>query len=307
MDVSQTKHQLVGNGQRVHPTLHLAYVALKAYTNPKFNVYRLYTGESLMQLEMEMDPAEGSLTARANQRVHWRTVIRSQDWASITATTLIIIPLAVTSYYTHVKDRSFVVYDGSLSLPYYQNSTIPVWVAVLVPSISMLVSLVGIELMGAPTRNVSSTWAVASVLHFVIDFVSVFIVNGTLTETTKLMVGRFRPDWLARCAPTVPSSGVTPTYGLPASDNPACHSSLGASKLLDGHKSFPSGHSSTAFSLGMYCAIYVLWATYHRGTYAGSRKQYGRMEERSWRERLLMGIGSLIAFLWAFFQFCWAW
>lgn len=260
-----------------------------------------------MQIEVDMDPQEvSSLTARTKHRVSWKTVIWWQDWASIAATTLIIIPLAVTSFYTHVKDRSFVVYDGSLSLPYYQNSTIPVWVAVLVPSISMVMSVITIEILSASSRNVSATWAVASALHFVIDFVGVFIVNGTLTETTKLMVGRFRPDWLARCAPNVPKSGVTPAYGLPASDNPACHSTLADSKLQDGHKSFPSGHSSTAFSLGIYCAIYVLWATYHRSRNAGSRKQYGQMVE-TWREGFVRGIGSFLAFVWVFFQLCWAW
>lgn len=256
-----------------------------------------------MQVEPSMN---GRLSARHGRRVRWKTVLVAQDWASIFASALVIIPLAITATITDAANRSFVAYDGTLSLQYFPNSTIPAWLAIVVPLLSFVISLAVLEIMAARQLNASPTSAWASTIHFIIDFICVFLVNSLLTEVTKLLVGRYRPDWLARCNPQVPAT-VELAYGLPASENPACNTSLSSSKITDGHKSFPSGHASTAFSLGVYCAGYVLWAAFHRATTKRSSTTPAERDTRPFMQRALAELGATAAFFWALFQLSWAW
>ncbi|KAI0255902.1 lipid phosphate phosphatase 1 [Lactifluus subvellereus] len=66
-----------------------------------------------------------------------------------------------------------------------------------------------------------------------------------ITETLKNRVGRLRPDFLARCQ-----------------WDPLQHACTGdVNKILDGRKSFPSGHSSTAFVGMTFTALFLAGKT----------------------------------------------
>jgi len=86
---------------------------------------------------------------------------------------------------------------------------------------------------------------------------------GAITQIMKITVGRPRPDVISRC---VPPSGITnPEYGLVSS---AICTDTDISKLRDGWRSFPSGHSSLSFAGLGFLAFYVAGKMHlfdHRG------------------------------------------
>jgi diacylglycerol diphosphate phosphatase / phosphatidate phosphatase len=97
-------------------------------------------------------------------------------------------------------------------------------------------------------------------LSWVLFFITAGITTAIVTETLKNLVGRYRPDWLDRCLPAVPGTVIIDAWGATSSENPPCtNEDISASKLDDGMKSFPSGHSSTAFSLGTVVAAHAGW------------------------------------------------
>ncbi len=76
------------------------------------------------------------------------------------------------------------------------------------------------------------------------------ILTSFLTDIVKNSVGRPRPDLIARCKPR----DDTPKHSLVTID--VC-TETHHHRLHDGWRSFPSGHSSFAFSGLGYLALYV--------------------------------------------------
>ena len=80
-------------------------------------------------------------------------------------------------------------------------------------------------------------------------FISVFL-TVLITDIIKNAIGRPRPDLLARCKPKL----GTPEHALVAID--VC-TETGYHTLHDGWRSFPSGHSSWAFSGLGYLSLFL--------------------------------------------------
>ncbi|KAJ6546541.1 PAP2-domain-containing protein [Mycena vulgaris] len=89
-------------------------------------------------------------------------------------------------------------------------------------------------------------------------------ITGSITQFTKITVGRPRPDIIDRCQP-IPGS-VDPIYGLSTSS--ICTTSNDSYIMLDAFRSFPSGHSSLSFAGLGFLAFYLAGKLHlfdHRG------------------------------------------
>jgi diacylglycerol diphosphate phosphatase/phosphatidate phosphatase len=116
------------------------------------------------------------------------------------------------------------------------------------------------------------------ILHH--SWISLFSAKGLarlVTETLKNLVGRLRPDFLARCKWSKTAK--------------ICEGHI--EKILDGRRSFPSGHSSTAFA-GM--AFLSLWLAGQTGAWC---LQYTSSSQRLRSTRLGRFILSLTPLCWA--------
>lgn len=82
-------------------------------------------------------------------------------------------------------------------------------------------------------------------------------ITGAITQFTKITVGRPRPDLLARCMPITGSSD--PTFGL--SSDAIC-TNTNTAIMIDGWRSFPSGHSSLSHA-GLGFLSYYLAGKMH--------------------------------------------
>ncbi|KAK0240274.1 phosphatidic acid phosphatase type 2/haloperoxidase [Armillaria nabsnona] len=77
-------------------------------------------------------------------------------------------------------------------------------------------------------------------------------LTGSITQFTKITVGRPRPDIVDRCQPL--AGAVDPTFGL--SNYTICQQQDNG-VLRDGFRSFPSGHSSLSFAGLGFLAFYL--------------------------------------------------
>ncbi|KAI7857011.1 phosphatidic acid phosphatase type 2/haloperoxidase [Circinella umbellata] len=141
--------------------------------------------------------------------------------------------------------REFSVQDKSIMYSYTVNETVPAWSLVL---ICLLGPIVFIGLI--------SLFIQKSVHDFhsgVLGLCLALSMTIMLTDIIKITSGRPRPDFLSRCQPIAGS--VDPIYGV--SNVTICTTPIDSHIMVDGYKSFPSGHSSFSFAGLGYTGFYL--------------------------------------------------
>ncbi|KAJ7489846.1 phosphatidic acid phosphatase type 2/haloperoxidase [Mycena galericulata] len=162
-----------------------------------------------------------------------------------------IITLALAAIFfsldpIHGFRREFSLQDTSLHYTYAVHERIPDYALYLIAVVSPVILQALINYF-----TIRSWWDLHNGLLGLILGLS---IAGSVTQFTKLTVGRPRPDLLDRCQPRAGS--VDPLYGL--SNSSICTTSNDSAIMLDGFRSFPSGHASISFAglgfLGFYLA-----------------------------------------------------
>lgn len=162
------------------------------------------------------------------------------------------------------EPRTFSLIDSTIAQPTHQS--IITYEALVATIITIPLGLYGLAAYRQhyyQSKHASTTRAnlIQSYLWISAHF-KTLIVTVTLTELMKLLAQEYRPDWIYRCfggpAPASVIAAAAPLYLV----TPDICTQSGA-EFIDGHKSFPSGHTSTAFSSCIFLSIFI-WRVYVR-------------------------------------------
>lgn len=147
------------------------------------------------------------------------------------ATIMVSIGLLVLSHTMRPYERRFEVNDKSISRPYKARDTISFGEAAGLSLIIPLSLFFAVFWINSIEKRHE--------LLFYTSFLSTCVVISAVVENLKNLIGRLRPDFLDRCKPV---------YG----------SCSGNSRVvLEGRKSFPSGHTSIAVGGFVFLVFFV--------------------------------------------------
>lgn len=118
-----------------------------------------------------------------------------------------------------------------LRYPFKSNNTVPLW---SVPVYAVLLPILIFFIYYIRKQNLNDFH------HAVLGLLFSIFITGVLTDSIKDAVGRPRPDFFWRCFP----DGIEKYDNV--TTNVICHGDPAVIK--EGHKSFPSGHTSWSFA-----------------------------------------------------------
>ncbi|XP_016680565.2 lipid phosphate phosphatase 2 isoform X1 [Gossypium hirsutum] len=185
-------------------------------------------------IEYKMDEVQlGSHTIRS----HGLTIARTHmhDWLILVLLVVIwVVILIIHPFYRFVgKDMM-----DDLRYP-LQSNTVPVWA---VPMYAVLLPMLIFIFVYIRRRDVYDLH------HAVLGLLFSVLVTAVITDSIKNAVGRPRPDFFWRCFPD--GKDVYDKWG-----NVICHGDK--SVIREGHKSFPSGHTSWSFAGLGFLSLYL--------------------------------------------------
>ncbi|XP_031501371.1 lipid phosphate phosphatase 2-like isoform X2 [Nymphaea colorata] len=121
-----------------------------------------------------------------------------------------------------------------------KSNTVPFWA---VPVIAILIPFAIILIYYFIRRDVYDFH------HAILGLLFAVLITGVITDAIKDAVGRPRPDFFWRCFPDGKEVYDTITSGV------ICHGE--DSVIKEGHKSFPSGHTSWTFAGLGFLSLYL--------------------------------------------------
>jgi phosphatidate phosphatase len=251
-----------------------------------------------MQQDQQISAGSASDGSWNPFKIDWGFVIRSQHYGMPLFTIGYIIILGVVHWVSNARQRPFYLYDASISYS-SGGDTVPSWVAVVIPLILLIISMLAFEFIIYRKENFHITNAVATFVHYLLDCLCAFICVIMVTEITKFAAGRLRPDFLETCAPTVSYTSGPAVLG-------ATPSSVCTRDTTDVRKSFCSGHSSSSAVITIYNIVYLVWAGYIRG---GDAAFMGLDKKTGWRggHRFLRELGHGFYLVWIMLNFGFVW
>ncbi|KAH9310554.1 hypothetical protein KI387_025589, partial [Taxus chinensis] len=122
----------------------------------------------------------------------------------------------------------------------HKADTVPVWVALVISVIFPFICIIAIYLKKKDLRDMH---------HAMLGLLFSVLLSAVITDGIKDAVGRPRPDFFWRCFPDGHAVFKNVTGEV------ACHGDQQA--IIEGHKSFPSGHTALCFAGLGYFALYL--------------------------------------------------
>lgn len=181
------------------------------------------------------------------------------DWA---VPVLFVVAMALADTLADPAERVFSIADPNISFPHKDQETFPNWLLyILAVALPVVVTVVTALLR----RSLVELHSALLGLAFSITF------TGLITEAVKQFMGGLRPDFLARCSPdwtlvsqqiaaSIAKASEVSVAGLPPGVDMYFNGTIctgNAVKIVEGRKSFPSGHSSVSFAGLGYLALYL--------------------------------------------------
>ncbi|KAG7672061.1 hypothetical protein Ndes2526B_g06972 [Nannochloris sp. 'desiccata'] len=233
--------------------------------------------------------------------IQWKQVIRRQDHANLILTLGLIIAVTLVSFLSTPRQDVFYIYDATISNPdatkHGFEPTVPNWVAVVIPILMMILTIVVGEFFYSKKQHHSITDAVAVTLYFLLDAFQSFLCAVVVTQATKYTVGRLRPDFLPRCNP-IPPANVVIQFGQDTRNLYPC-TNTDEDVINEGRLSFPSGHTSLSFNVITYASAYLIWCFHMRREWVPRCKGP--------RDEFLSDLKNVIAKLWMLVMLALAW
>uniref|UniRef100_A0A0E0C5Q9 Phosphatidic acid phosphatase type 2/haloperoxidase domain-containing protein n=1 Tax=Oryza meridionalis TaxID=40149 RepID=A0A0E0C5Q9_9ORYZ len=162
-------------------------------------------------------------------RSHGAAVARSHayDWLAL------LLLVAVDGLLNAIEPFHRFVGAGMMTDLRYpmKRNTVPIWA---VPIVAVIGPMIIFTVVYFRRRNVYDLH------HAVLGILFSVLITGVLTDAIKDAVGRPRPNFFWRCFPDGIAVFDNVTTGV------ICHGD--ASVIKEGHKSFPSGHTSWSFA-----------------------------------------------------------
>ncbi|KAI0773311.1 phosphatidic acid phosphatase type 2/haloperoxidase [Trametes elegans] len=199
------------------------------------------------------------------------------DW--ICSGLMILASVAIKSLPPY--EREFSIKDSLIDHKHHHNQQVCTISGDLNWILAFLAPLVITVIVGFVRRSA------IDVHHSALTLWSARCLSTLITEFLKNRVGKYpldesrrlRPDFLARCKWD--------------KETKACTGSLDS--ILEGRRSFPSGHSSTAFTGMMFLSLWIAGAT---GAWRLTEPVPGRSIGRSKLARLLLSLAPLAFATW---------
>jgi membrane-associated phospholipid phosphatase len=227
------------------------------------------------------------------KKIRWGAILRRQDHAGLLLIIFFYIATGIIHWACDPRVNVFYIYDATISYPPANKrgfeATVPAWAAIFIPLLMSIATLIVGEIYYSKSEHHSLTDAIAVILYFILDLAQAVGLALMTTEATKVAVGRYRPDFLARCDPVDPGT-VTLEYGNNTIGMYPCTDTYSESTIQDGRQSYPSGHTSFSFTLGAYGAGYMIWCW-------NMRFDWSPRSRGPWRE-FLSDLGNVVAKIW---------
>ncbi|XP_060526639.1 putative phosphatidate phosphatase isoform X2 [Cylas formicarius] len=169
--------------------------------------------------------------------------------------TVISVTILLLIYYgiipTH--EQGFFCRDPLFSHKYQGNTVTPLFLAF---GILFLIALV-LTTQHCIRKGARAivTWEFIYENYYLAKyFVLGVVLVGAITEIAKSIIGEHRPDFFDVCKP---DTSVNCTEGVYIYTFTCTNNEFGTMDLVDASRSFPSGHSSIAWFIAIYCAYII--------------------------------------------------